>query len=329
MKPEDIACASAIMSECLRVRSKEKVLLITDKGNLEFSECIAYLAKELGADISVFYVPETIRPVESINDIYSIALVVADVVIYILDAYSSKIDISREVAFRYYLKSLPLKYKGRVCMMPGFTEEMKSAILIDYSKLKAKADYLKNTIIDKDIRVKTLNGTDIRFSLLGRVIKIDDGDISNRGFFGNIPAGEIFTAPIEDTVNGKIVIDGSIGGLGAVEHPFSLEIESGIIRKIVSNNEENDIFKQFKIICEYDSPATKTLGEFGIGLNQGANLIGNMLMDEKVEGTVHFAFGDSYGLGKTTSKFHTDCLIKNPTIFVNDKCIMEEGKFNI
>jgi leucyl aminopeptidase (aminopeptidase T) len=329
MNAEDTSYASAILSDCLKLQPKEKILLIIDKSHLEFSESIAYLAKRLSADISVFYIPEAIRPVECINDIYSIALVSADVVIYILDAYNDEIDISKEIAFRYYLRSLPLKYKGRVCMMPSFTEEMKRAILIDYGELKSKCNYFKNTIMNKNLRIRTAIGTDIRFSLSDRDIKIDDGDISNRGSFGNIPAGEIFTAPIENTVNGKLVIDGSIGGLGVVEHPISLEIESGMIKEITSTNEDDEIFKRFKIICEYDSPATKTLGEFGIGLNKGANLIGNMLMDEKVEGTVHFAFGDSYGLGKTNSKFHTDCLIRNPTILVNNRCIMDEGKFNL
>jgi leucyl aminopeptidase (aminopeptidase T) len=311
------------------VRSEEKVLLITDKSNLEFSEDIAYSVKDICGDISVFYIPETIRPVESINDIYSMALIISDVVIYILDTHSSKIDLSREVAFRYYLRSLPINYKGRVCMMPGFTDEMKSSIIIDYNTLKNKANYLKNYLLNSDIRVKTSIGTDLHFSLLNRAIEIDDGDISNLGTIGNIPAGEIFTAPVEDTVNGRLVVDGSIGGLGIVKHHFSLEIESGIITKIIPTDCHDKIYKKFKEICEYDYPATKTLGEFGIGLNPGAHLIGNILMDEKVEGTVHFAFGDSYGIGKASSKYHTDCLIRSPTILVNEKCIMENGKFNL
>jgi leucyl aminopeptidase (aminopeptidase T) len=52
-----------------------------------------------------------------------------------------------------------------------------------------------------------------------------------------------------------------------------------------------------------------------------------MLLDEKVQGTVHFAFGDSYGLGRTSSRFHTDLLVTKPSIFVEDERIMDRGKF--
>lgn len=42
---------------------------------------------------------------------------------------------------------------------------------------------------------------------------------------------------------------------------------------------------------------------------------------------VRFAFGDSYGLGRSSSEFHTDLLITNPSIFFEGECVMEKGKF--
>ncbi len=82
-------------------------------------------------------------------------------------------------------------------------------------------------------------------------------------------------------------------------------------------------------ICEMDASATKTVEKFDTGINSGAKIIGNMLSDEKVKGTIHFAFGDSYNLGKLSSKFNIDLLIKNLSIFVDGKCVMKIGKFNL
>ena len=147
------------------------------------------------------------------------------------------------------------------------------------------------------------------------------------GSFGNIPAGEIFTAPLEETMEGKIVADGSIGGVGVVKERLILHIVEGQIIRVESVNPTDEIFQKFSKICEYDAPATKTIGEFGIGLNPRARVIGKMLLDEKVEGTVHFAFGDSIGLGKTRSKYHTDLLVMSPTIIADEEVIMKEGKF--
>ena len=327
MKGANANYAAVIVSDCLGIQPGEEVVIVTDKGKLAITEDLAHFIKESGGKVSVFYIPKNIRPVERITDIHAVSLISADVVIYVLETESNEINLSKETAFRHYLFTLPIQYKGRVCMMPGFSEQMKDAVTVDYSRIKEKCQRLKDILANKTIRIETDLGTDIGFSLQGRKIEVDTGDITKPGIFGNIPAGEIFTAPVEDTINGKIVIDGSIGGLGKLKHPFYIELESGKIKDIQPIREKDELVDKFKDICELDVPATKTVGEFGIGLNPGAKIIGTILMDEKVEGTVHFAFGDSYGLGKSSSKFHTDLLIKNPSIFVDDKCIMEKGKF--
>jgi len=327
MKGENRNYAAVMISDCLGIQPGEEVVIVTDKSKLEIAEDLAYFIKESDGKVSVFYIPEIIRPVERITDIHAVSLISADVVIYVLETESDEINLSKEKAFRHYLFTLPIQYKGRVCMMPGFSDQMKDAVSVDYSRIKEKGQHLKEILANKTIRLETDLGTDIGFSLQGRKIELDAGDITKPGIFGNIPAGEIFTAPVEDTINGKIVIDGSIGGLGALKHPFYIGLESGEIKDIQPIREKDELVDKFKEICEFDVPATKTVGEFGIGLNPGAKIIGTMLMDEKVEGTVHFAFGDSYGLGKSSSKFHTDLLIKKPSIFVDEKCIMKKGKF--
>jgi leucyl aminopeptidase (aminopeptidase T) len=136
-------------------------------------------------------------------------------------------DLSREVAFRHYLIALPRQHKGRVCMMPGFTEEMKGAVSIDYSELAKRCDSLEKALLDKTVRITTELGTYVEFGLQGRKFVKNNGDLSRPGLYGNIPAGEVYTAPVEETMNGILVIDGSVGSLGMVDSPFSMEIEAG------------------------------------------------------------------------------------------------------
>ncbi|MCU0244651.1 MAG: hypothetical protein MUE80_07935 [Acidobacteria bacterium] len=69
------------------------------------------------------------------------------------------------------------------------------------------------------------------------------------------------------------------------------------------------------------------IGEFGIGTNKGARISPNMLEAEKAFGTVHFAIGDSYGIGRNKSKFHFDALVDKVTITAKGKVIAKNGKW--
>ncbi|HYA48758.1 MAG TPA: hypothetical protein VEG35_03580, partial [Burkholderiales bacterium] len=76
-------------------------------------------------------------------------------------------------------------------------------------------------------------------------------------------------------------------------------------------------------------PTARIVGEFGIGTNKGARICPNMLEAEKAFGTVHFAIGDSYGIGKNKSKYHFDALVDKVTIKAKGKYIAKNGKFLI
>ena len=74
-------------------------------------------------------------------------------------------------------------------------------------------------------------------------------------------------------------------------------------------------------------PTGRVVGEFGIGTNRGAKICKNMLEAEKAFGTVHFAIGDSYGLGTNKSKFHFDALVAKATLVAGKKTIIRNGVF--
>ena len=71
------------------------------------------------------------------------------------------------------------------------------------------------------------------------------------------------------------------------------------------------------------------IGEFGVGTNPGARICANMLEAEKAFGTVHFALGDSYGLGLNSSKHHYDALVDKVTLVADGRMIAKNGKYLI
>jgi len=83
-----------------------------------------------------------------------------------------------------------------------------------------------------------------------------------------------------------------------------------------------------KIKAEEYSRNARALGEFGIGLNPKAKIVGNVLEDEKVLGTVHFAIGSNYDQD-VLALIHSDGIVKNPTITVDGRTIMEQGKIQL
>ena len=71
----------------------------------------------------------------------------------------------------------------------------------------------------------------------------------------------------------------------------------------------------------------RNIAEVGIGLNRKAKVTGIVLEDEKAYGTCHIALGNNIGFGgKVDVPLHIDCVIKKPTIFLDDKIIMKKGR---
>ena len=170
-----------------------------------------------------------------------------------------------------------------------------------------------------DVVIENAAGTKISFSVRGRRWDADIGDISRKGVHGNLPAGECFTCPVEETFTGKIVIGLIADKLGRGEMVFK--------RGKLVDYKGAGIAEVIKTVGS--DPTARIIGEFGIGTNKGAKICPNMLEAEKAFGTVHFAIGDSYGIGMNKSKYHFDALVDKVTIRAKGKFIAKNGKFLI
>jgi len=135
-----------------------------------------------------------------------------------------------------------------------------------------------------------------------------------------IPAGEVYVAPLEDSAYGTLVTD---------------EVRDFNIRKLRMNFEEGRIidFKAEKGRASFQNLLEKAQGnkdriaEFGVGINHGMKPVGIRIYDEKALGTVHIAIGNNTHLGGINeASIHMDFILYKPTIKADNTVVMEKGQ---
>lgn len=171
----------------------------------------------------------------------------------------------------------------------------------------------------KIVRIKG-NETDISFSIKGRKGELSSGR-------HNMPGGEVYYAPIENSINGRILFNGSRIYEGKEMKDIFLEFKNGQITKIKADTGDEFL----ALLTKLDRDSGK-IGEFGIGSNYDLRQITNvMLFDEKMGGTIHLAMGNSVNSdGKNKSSLHFDIikdLRKEGEIYLDGKLIQKDGKF--
>jgi aminopeptidase len=217
----------------------------------------------------------------------------------------------------------------RVATLPGITKEiMIRGLNADYKKIDALSMKLMG-IINKgrNIRVTTPIGTDISFSIKDRKSIASKGLHHKKGESGNLPTGETFLAPVEGTANGVFIIDGSMAGLGLVKNSgLRIEVKNGFAANITGGVMAGKLSKMLDAVGKN----ARNIAEFGIGTNDSAKLSGIILEDEKVLGTVHIALGNNISMGgRVNVPIHLDGVMKKPTVYIDNKILMKNGKLLI
>lgn len=194
---------------------------------------------------------------------------------------------------------------------------------LDYRKLQPGMKALK-TLMEKTGRVEVkAPGTDLRFSIKGIPAVICGGD-------RNIPDGEVFTAPVKDSVQGHITFNAptiyqSVGFDG-----IRLEFRDGKIVDAKSNQTE----KLNKILDS--DPGARYIGEFSLAFNPHIlEPMRDILFDEKIAGSFHFTPGQAYDEADNgnRSQVHWDMVsIQRPDygggeIYFDGKLIRRDGEF--
>ncbi|PWB55580.1 MAG: hypothetical protein C3F06_02270 [Candidatus Methanoperedenaceae archaeon] len=293
--------------ECYGVKSKEKVLIVVDTSTPPaIGKSLFEAAKNLGCEVIIMKMLPRTRHGEEIPLPVAEAMKNSDVVIapttFSLTHTQARIN--------------ACKAGTRVASMPGITEQMMASggMTADYNKINETAISLNKKLKNAEkIKVITDSGTDITFDLEGCQWHMDTGICHDSGCSSNLPAGELYIAPKD--ANGVFVVDGSMSGFGILDSPLEFKVKNRYVTDIKGNNA-----KKLSSILDKVGKKARNIAEFGIGLNPKAKLIGNVLEDEKVRGTVHIALGDNSTFGgDVIAGIHLDGIIREPELFLDGK----------
>ncbi|MCL2760369.1 MAG: aminopeptidase [Desulfuromonadales bacterium] len=220
---------------------------------------------------------------------------------------------------------------SRFASLPHFDPDMFfTSMTVDWYALSERSRTLSEAVNRAlKISVTTPNGTSITVSKEGRFAEPDDGILTIPGSFGNLPAGEVYFAPMEGTAAGVLVLEH--GPTRSLETPLTLTVKNGEVTEI-AGDEPHKKWLQSKFD---ESRKNRNIAELGIGTNDKATRPDNVLEAEKIMGTIHIAFGDNSGFGgSVTTPFHEDYVFYNPTLTAimgdnSRKVLIENGKFKI
>jgi aminopeptidase len=167
------------------------------------------------------------------------------------------------------------------------------------------------------------DGTDLALSVAGRSWINSDGR-------RNMPSGEIFTGPVEDSAQGPLRCSFPVCRGGRELAGIALEFAGG--RVVSARADEGEAYLLSMLDLD---PGARRLGEIGIGLNPGIDrFTGSILYDEKIGGTVHLALGQSYPEtgGTNESALHWDLIVdlrRGGRITADGRVVMEDGHWRV
>jgi len=303
--------ARIAVNQCMNVKPGEKVLIITDrKMPKELSEALMNAVREVGAHcILKFIEPLKVNGQEPSKEIAEL-MKTPDALFLVTSRSLSHTKARRDAS----------KSGVRIASMPKVTEFSFSegGLTADYRKVKELTEKMEEKLKHaKTIKITSDNGTNFVTNVEGREWFKDDGMIREKGNFHNLPAGEIATTPVEGTSQGTIVID----KMAYYGEEIKWTVNNGFAEKI----EGSELLE--RVVNEVGHNG-RNIAELGIGTNPNAKIIGNILEDEKVFGTVHIALGNNVSFGgKVDIPLHVDGIILKPTLEVDGQILIKDGEW--
>ena len=326
------------------LKSGEKVLVVTDVPTVEewarydgekltdfversiLAKTVSEIAKEKFPDclVEFFSYPSAGKHGSEPGKEVEEKMKAADVVIAI-STYSLTHTEARENA---------TKAGARIASMPMFLAEMfypGGPMAADYHKMEEETEKIAGLMTEsKEAIVTSPGGTDMKFSVEGREGGVDAGIFTERGAWGNLPSGEAYCAPVEGTGGGELVVE--TDWYPGLKENMTLVFKRGNVVEIIGGGKVGDEFRRLLAFDRGEEPyiSRRNLSELGVGTNPNAKRPDNILESEKIKGTVHLAIGDSSHIGgKVSADLHQDFIIPRPTLVLDGKTVMKDGKLLI
>jgi len=249
-------------------------------------------------------------------------------------------DAREETPFRIKITKMETRgRKSRLGHCPGVTVDMltEGALALtaqEHKNMQSQAERLIQALNGAvEMEIGNPAGTNLTLSTEKRDFFTDTKLDWKSMKWMNLPTGEVIVAPVEDSLNGRLVCDMAIGGIGKLETSVEVVAKNGKAKKLLSKDKST--LRKVKETFDTDD-WSNIVGEFAFGINPKARFVNEFLEAEKILGTIHLAFGENTDMpgGKNPSKNHIDLLISKPTVKVKKKgekpiTVLEDGRFKI
>lgn len=321
--------AENIVDVCMAIRPNEKVLLITDEPMAVMRhELVERIAQVGPGELWSYTLPDAIRPLPHYPAaLYDLAGKM-DVVLIFEHRRNPEIETPRALEMLQALEKGSARWASGPMISVDILEHELSA---DYHQIAALTNRLGDKLQGRShVRITTPLGTELEMNISGRDVKRDTGLFHQTHQHGNLPAGECYVSPIEDQTWGVFVVDKSYPGI-LIKDPIRLTVEAGRVVNIEGGREAQQLLAMIEDgERKPHGDGCRVVAELGIGTNPNARLQGNVLVDEKVMGTVHIAIGHnalaSYG-GQNHAPIHLDGVMGQPTLTVDGETLIRNGEY--
>src|SRR5437762_3477296 len=313
---------------CLRLRPEERVTIITDKAAAEIAAALRAEVETIGSECCLFTLEHHgRRPLKFMPEAILQDLAMSQVSIFAAQSQPGELAARREmtaVVDRHKIRHGHMVNINRQIMLEGMRA--------DFHEIDALSQRLvERARKTRRVRCKTPHGTEFEAELSPKLKWLKTSGIISEEKWGNLPGGEIFTAPLN--TNGTFVVDGVVGDYLCAKYgdlrdtPITIQVRGSRIVDLACELEE--LLEEFRAYTSTDENSNR-IGEFAIGTNTACtHVIGNILQDEKIPG-VHIAFGHPYAEHTGAdwfSKTHIDCVGRDFDIWFDDEPVMRAGKF--
>lgn len=304
-----------VLQDCLGIKNNEQVLIVTDTGQKELGEIFWQEALQLKAEgIIIVMNPREVSGQEPPS-------VVAKAM---EEAQVSFLVTSRSLTHTQARRNAT-KRGARIASIPGLNLEAAARVFkADYQAISRRSLAVAEVLSKgKNVRITSPQGTDLTFSIHGRMGGGDTGLYNIPGDYGNLPAGEASVGPVEGTAQGILVVDGSMSTMGLLKDPMVLTIKDGYVTRIEGGQEA----RRLEEILQTYGKDSRNIAELGIGTNDRAQIHGLIVEDEKTLGTIHIGLGNNtiFG-GKVEVPVHLDAVIRQPKLEIDGEIIIEKGR---
>ena len=314
--------AQRILDICAVLQPREKVAILTDFLKVSIARALTSAAVAMEVEPVVLVMPPREVDGQEPPETVALALKKADLILTPVSKSVTHTNAIREAVAQ----------GSRGIMLSAFVEDqlISGGIEADFDAQRPLCEKVAKLLKKAKVaKLTTPAGTNLVMDLSNRKGNAHPGIARKAGQMTSVPNIESRISPVEGKTEGILVGDGSIPyyEIGVLRESVYMTVREGKVVEIKGGEQAETIAR---IMATQEDPNVYNIAQLAFGLNPQCKMRGVMLDDEGVYGTSHIGMGTSTLLGiKIKTKMHFDVLMWNPTLELDSKVVLKDGKWLI